>query len=230
MDDYQESAAEFAALNEPAKKRVYTEVANDLRDVTSVPLDKIAPHVLTRLAMTRHHDKLFDTVSEYYLDEKADPTFQRLTQCFYKPAPVEKAKTREIEPDDPSKREESDKSEQPSEPRVLGGDRSTSWSRPAGGQRAALGMQTSLRRLLLTSLPPLLPCGHVEPGGPDLDVTCEGAGGLHEARVHVPRRPAHGRVPSHPEQVEPEGGSEDLGGRRVRPAEGDHSPDYKTGR
>jgi hypothetical protein len=98
----------------------------------SVPLNKIAPHVLTRLAMTRHHDKLFDAVSEYYLDEKADPTFKRLTQSLYKPALVEKGKTREIEPGDPSKREESDKSEQPSEARVLGGDRSTARSRPAG--------------------------------------------------------------------------------------------------
>jgi hypothetical protein len=35
MDDYRKSAAEFAALNKPAKKRVYTEVANDLRDATS---------------------------------------------------------------------------------------------------------------------------------------------------------------------------------------------------
>jgi hypothetical protein len=130
MDNYRESAAEFAALNEPAKKRVYTEVANDLRDATSVSHDKIAPHVFTRLAMTRHHDKLFDTVSEYYLDEKADLTFQRLTQCLYKPAPVEKGKTHEIELDDPSKREESNESEHPSKPRVLGGDRSTSWSRP----------------------------------------------------------------------------------------------------
>jgi hypothetical protein len=55
MDDYRESAAEFAALNEPAQKRVYTEVALDIRDATSVPLDKIAPNVLTRLVMTHHH-------------------------------------------------------------------------------------------------------------------------------------------------------------------------------
>jgi hypothetical protein len=132
MNDYRESAAEFAALNEPAKKRVYTEVANDLRDATSIPLDKLAPHVLTRLAMTRHHEKLFNAVFKYYLDEKADLTYQRLTQCLYKPAPVEKGKTREIEPNDPSKREESDENEQPSEVRVLGGDPSTSRSRPAG--------------------------------------------------------------------------------------------------
>jgi hypothetical protein len=82
--------------------------------------------------MTRQHNKLFDVVSEYYLDEKADPTFQRLTRCLYKPALVEKGKTREIGPDDPSKREESDEREQPSEARVLEGDRSTSRSRPAG--------------------------------------------------------------------------------------------------